>query len=107
MRGYPKKLNTMADYEYVRANFPEEQWRQDWQTLLDSMKDWVPTGEVESADDGIVDDTHKITEQSDADAGSESVTYIQWELQTIPTCKLLRIGFTEEYVTSILNGEGE
>ena len=43
MRGYPKNLNTKKDYEYVRANFPAEEWKPDWQKLLDTMKDchWV------------------------------------------------------------------
>lgn len=102
MKGYPKKLNTKADYEYVRKYFSEDQWKPDWQALLDSMKDWVPIGEIASADDGVVDDTHKVTEQTSTDSGEEVVTYTQWELQTIPTCKLLRLGFTEEYVTSVL-----
>ncbi len=98
MKGYPTKLNTMADYEYVRQNFPTEKWKPDWEDLLNSMKDWVPIGEVESPDAGITDDTHKVIEQSEG----EEVTYIQCELQVIPTCRLFRLGFTEDYVRAVV-----
>ena len=40
MKGYPQHLNTKADYMYVRANFPREQWLPDFQALLDSTHDW-------------------------------------------------------------------
>lgn len=108
MKGYPKRLNTKSDYEYVRKNFPASQWVPDWQALLDTEKDWVPTGELESADAGITDDTHKVTEQTNTDEGGEAVTtYTQWELQIIPTCKLLRLGFTEEYVAEVIAGASD
>ncbi len=98
MKGYPKRLNTKEDYEYVRANFPEEQWRPDWQALLDSMKDWVPVGTVESLDAGVNDETHKVISEGE---GEEEI-YTQCELQVIPSCRLLRLGFTEDYVRSVL-----
>ena len=31
MRGYPKHLNTRADYEYVRTHFPKEMWKEDFE----------------------------------------------------------------------------
>lgn len=102
MKGYPKTLNTKEDYEYVKENFPAEQWKPDYQKLLDSMNDWVPTGKLDSEDDGIVDDTHKITEEN---SGSEKKTYVQWEMQEIPTCKLNRLGFTVEEVKAALEEE--
>ncbi len=104
MRGYPKTLNTKEDYEYVKANFPEGQWKPDYQKLLDSMKDWVPVGKLESEGDGTTDGTHKVTEENrDRDGGEKA--YVQWELQKIPTCKLYRLGFTEKEVRAAIGTE--
>ncbi|MCD8286150.1 MAG: hypothetical protein LUD50_02860 [Clostridia bacterium] len=105
MRGYPKRLNTKADYEYAREHFPTEQWLPDWQKLLDTMRDWVPVGEVESADAGVTDDTHKVVESTaQGEDGEDVATYTQYELQVIPTCRLLRLGFEEDYVASVVAG---
>lgn len=103
MKGYPKTLNTKEDYEYVRANFPAGQWKPDYQKLLDSMRDWVPVGKLDSEDGGIVDGTHKITEENSTGGDAEK-TYVQWELREIPTCKLKRLGFTVEEVQEALAG---
>ena len=103
MKGYPKNLNTKEDYEYVRENFPSSEWKKDWQNLLDTMEDWVPTGELKSKDDGKTDSTHKVIESETTGADGEKTTvYTQCELQTIPTCKLLRLGFTKQYVQSVV-----
>ena len=40
MIGYPKHLNTKADYEYVRSNFPKEIWENDFRALLETTHDW-------------------------------------------------------------------
>jgi len=104
MRGYPKTLNTKEDYEYVKANFPKAQWKPDYQKLLDSMKDWVPTGKLKSERDGITDSTHKVTEENNVEDSGEKA-YVQWELQEIPTCRLYRLGFTEEEVRTAIDTE--
>ncbi len=104
MRGYPKTLNTKEDYAYVKENFPEGQWKPDYQKLLDSMNDWVPVGKLDSEEGGTVDDTHKVTEENNVGEGGEK-TYVQWELQKIPTCKLYRLGFTEEEVRAAIDTE--
>ena len=105
MKGFPKTLNTKEDYEYVKGNFPAKQWVPEYQKLLDSMKDWVPTGKLESADSGISDNTHKVTEEAGNESGGEKA-YIQWELQEIPTCKLNRLGFTKEEVQAAIASQG-
>lgn len=102
MRGYPKNLNTKKDYEYVRANFPAEEWKPDWQKLLDTMKDWFFEGNLESKDDGVVDETHKIVESGQG----EEKTYAQYVLEVNPTCKLLQLGFTEAEVMAALSEGG-
>lgn len=98
MRGYPKTLNTKDDYEYVRANFPEEKWRPDWQKLLDAERDWFFEKDLAAAEEGVTDETHKVVESSQG----EETTYAQYVLQVNPTCKLLRLGFTEDEVTAAI-----
>lgn len=95
MRGYPKTLNSKADYEFVRANFPAEQWVPDWQNLLDSRFVWLPTGTVENEEAGIVDDTHKV-ETSETPEGV--IEYTQYEMSENRRAKIFRIGFTVDYV---------
>lgn len=99
MRGYPKTLNSKADYEFVRANFPAEQWVPDWQKLLDSRFVWLPTGTVESEEAGITDETHKVV----ASENSEGVTeYTQYERSENRRAKIFRIGFTVAYVEQVI-----
>lgn len=95
MRGYPKTLASREDYEYVAANFPPEQWKPDWQALLDSMCDWFYVRELADKSEGTIDATHKI-EQGEDETGA--TTYTQYEWRVNPTCKLFRIGFTEAEV---------
>lgn len=99
MRGYPKNLNTKKDYEYVRSNFTAEEWKPDWKKLLDTMKDWFFEKNLESADEGVTDETHKIVESSQG----EEKSYAQYVLAVNPTCKLLQLGFTEAEVRAALS----
>lgn len=100
MKGFPKYLNTKADYEYIKENFPKEQWQPHWQSLLDERKNWFPTGQVESEEAGITDDTHKVVKYEDMDGGT--ATYTQMELQDDPHCTLFQLGFTVEEVEAAL-----
>ncbi|MBQ3569550.1 MAG: hypothetical protein IJA20_02630 [Methanocorpusculum sp.] len=100
MKGFPKNLNTKHDYEYIRANFPVEQWAPEYQMLLDSRFMWLPTGVLESEAEGIVDATHKVeVEQESAEAPAK---YIQYELLENEKAKIFRLGFSVEEVESIL-----
>ena len=60
MKGYPKTLSSKKDYLYVREHFSREQWLPDFQALLDSYQDWFFGKHLETKDEGIEDDTHKI-----------------------------------------------
>jgi hypothetical protein len=98
MKVFPKFLNTKADYEYIKNNFPAEQWNPCWQHLLDERKNWFPTGSVESEEAGIIDATHKVVKyESDG-----VVIFTQMELQDDPNCNLYRLGFTVEEVEAAL-----
>lgn len=52
MIGFPKNLNTKADYEYVRQHFTPELWRPKFQELLDTEKDWFFVKELTSRESG-------------------------------------------------------
>lgn len=99
MKGYPKNLNTKEDYEFVRNNFPKEEWAQDFQNLLDTQYDWYFEKELGVDEEGLTDDTHKVVE-SEQDG---VVTRAQYEWKYNPFCKLARIGYTKQEVQDILN----
>ena len=90
MVGFPETLNTKEDYEYIRKNFPKEQWRPAFRNLLDTMHAWFNTGEI--AGDGLTDDTHKIAVDE-----QNNIRY-QYEYKVDTNCKLLRLGYTENEV---------
>ena len=101
MQGYPKHLNTKADYEYVRANFPKDMWAKDWQALLDSRKNWFFIKDLPDKASGIEDATHKIVENMGMEDG-EKVTYSQYELRDDENATIFRLGFTVEEVQAAL-----
>lgn len=100
MKGFPKTLSSKEDYIYIKENFPAEQWRPHWQSLLDSLNDWFNVGEVDPLD-GITDKTHKVVEQAPDGDGSKTV-YYQFELRENPTAKLYQLGFMAEEVENAL-----
>ena len=100
MRGFPKHLNSKADYEYVKENFLDAEWRPAWQALLDGQKVWVATDQIDAEEDGTVDDTHKVVPGS-MDPETPA-TFLQLELQADDHCKLLRLGFTADEVEAAL-----
>ena len=93
MVGFPTALNTKEDYEYVRANFPAEQWQPVYQALLDTMYEWFNMG---TTDTGASDDTHKVV------VDNQTNTKYQYEKKIDPNCKLIRLGYTETEVKKIL-----
>lgn len=100
MRGFPATLSSKGDYIYVKDNFPDEQWKPEWQALLDSCKDWFNVGET-TKKKGKTDETHKVVEQEPMEEGGTTI-YYQFELKENPTAKLFQIGFTAEEVEAAL-----
>lgn len=98
MIGFPKKLNSKFDYEYIRQNFPREQWEPVYRALLDERLQWFCIGKIHDGEEDVEDETHKIitTEQDER---------YQYELREDPNCSLLRLGFTVEEVEEILKQE--
>ena len=62
MVGYPKYLNTKADYEFVRANFPKEKWEGAFQSLLDTRCNWFNHGEINGEGIFIEFDTNNLND---------------------------------------------
>lgn len=102
MIGYPKTLNTKEDYEYVRANFPKEEWQGEFQNLLDTVYEWFNMDALADGDAGITDDTHKVTEDKREDM--TTVTRTQWEYKENPDAKIFKLGYTVDEVKAILAG---
>ena len=99
MVGYPKFLNTKEDYEFVRANFPKEQWESDFKALLNERYEWFNLGEIEG--EGVTDDTHKVVEDKRDD---ETVVRYQYEYKVNENARIYRLGYTVEEVEAILAG---
>lgn len=106
MQGYPKHLNTKADYLYVKEHFSKEMWEKDWQALLDSRKNWFFVKDLADKASGIEDDTHKIVENKSMGDGEEKITYAQYEFKEDENATIYRLGFTVEEVEAALNGKG-
>lgn len=98
MDGYPKHLNSKADYLYLRENFPKEQWLPCFQALLDERLQWFNSGKIN--DEGVTDATHKVVEQIDQQ--DNSVTKYQYVLREHESCKMNQLGFTVEEIQKIL-----
>lgn len=99
MVGYPKSLNTKEDYEFVRKNFPKENWRKDFQDLLDTRMDWFNVGALEKGESGVVDDSHRIV--ADEQTGEK----YQYEYKENPNCRMKALGYTADEVEKILESE--
>lgn len=106
MKGFPKHLNTKADYEYIRRAFPESQWKPCWQALLDSAYDWFTVFELESKEIGEeIEGKARILTETDDATGKER--YFQSYMQMNPNCRLLKLGFTEDEVKKVLGIKDE
>lgn len=101
MKGIPKHLNTKFDYEYIRKNFPKEQYIPFFQALLDTKKAWFFVKELQDGEIGVSDDTHKIEIQLSIFEEEKSKRY-QYELRDNPNSLLNTIGYTEEEVQEII-----
>ena len=97
MVGFPKHLNSKADYEYVKSNFPPEQWKPAFQELLNSQNQWFNTGITTV---GTTDATHKVV-TNEAMGDIPAISY-QYELKEDPNCMLNWLGFTVAEVRAAL-----
>ena len=97
MIGFPKHLNSRADFEYVKENFPDK-WRPLYQSLLDERNQWFNLGKLADGEEGVEDATHKVI-VSDMQGVTERY---QYEFRLDPNCNLIRLGYTVEEVEALL-----
>lgn len=102
MKGFPRHLNTRADYEYVSNHFPPEQWRPAWQLLLDGRYIWHTVGHLSADDPGVEDGTHRV--QTEPDEEGRDVRYQQEWIED-PHAKIFRLGMTVAEVQAVLQGD--
>ena len=102
MQGFPKWLNTREDYIYVKENFPPEQWKPVFQSLLDERMQWLNTGLLKNEADGVNDETHKVV-GGDSDMPDTPAQYYQYEFKEDPNCRMFKLGFTVDEVEQLLS----
>lgn len=109
MKGFPKHLNSKADYYYIKDNFPEKKWRPYWQALLDERFRWMDDHVISGSDEGITDETHRVSSYTTTDTttGEEVTVYVQQEYKKNPGSDFWRMGFTVEEVEKAMNEETE
>lgn len=100
MKGFPKNLNTRADYEYVRSNFTKEQYYPVFKDLLDTEYDWFYLRDLLPNEEFVEDKTHKVLHNQDNTAHDK--TSAVYEYRVNPTCRMYALGYTRDEVLSIL-----
>ena len=94
MRGFPKNFETKQDYMNSLSMYPE-QTKARLRGLLADRFSWQKTADLESAADGISDETHRVSGEKSLDKkGNETVKYIQLEWLEDSNAALFRLGFT-------------
>lgn len=102
MKGFPKHLNTREDYEYVKENFPKDQWLPCFEALLENTENWFFEKNLASKAEGVEDATHKIVETTNSTEEGAEPTYAQYVLKTDENAKIFRIGYTVAEVQAII-----
>lgn len=100
MKGFPKTIQTKQDVMNLLGDYPERT-KTFLQSILDGRFSWVTTGTLDTAEQGIEDETHRVLELNDEEA--QSATILQQEWQVRPNAKLFRMGFTPEEVEGLLS----
>ena len=95
MKNYPKHLNTKADYEYVKNNFPKKKWKKDFEALLNDTV-WQPEKTLTDKGAGTEDKTHRIIQTENE--------RVQMKLVEDKNSKLRRLGFSKAEVQKLLKG---
>lgn len=99
MKGFPKHLNSKYDYEYVRKNFPREEWEPLFQGLLEEKKAWFCTKKLDNDELGYKDDQRKVVECENTDGAKERY---QYELLDNPNSTMILLGYTESEIRGFL-----
>lgn len=102
MRDFPKYLNSRGDYEYIRSNFPAEQWRPKWRELLDGRFAWRDVATLADGDAGVEDETHRVMDRVESPTLDAASIRIQQEFVEDENAAIFRLGFTVADVETAL-----
>jgi hypothetical protein len=100
MRGFPKYLNTKADYDYVKTHFPpEKRERNFFGMLIEDSKKFFEVRILAEGEKITPTATQKVVEE--VEAGTNRKIQILLELQPDPNCKMARLGIKESDIVGV------
>lgn len=99
IRGYPKHLNSAADYDYVLKHFPKHEYIKSFQNLKGDYKKWMKEEKLARKEDGITDVTSKVVEEENEE---KEKVYHQYKFKVDPNCKIKKLGMKISDVEKIL-----
>lgn len=100
MKGFPKTFNSKKDVELCLKMWPE-MTKDFLQRLRDNRETWLIDHKMSLDEDGVEDDTHKVTEIYDENDNLDEKYQMVWDED--PNARLFRLGYTVEEVDNILN----
>lgn len=98
MIGFPKHLNCKQDFYNLREQYPDR-ITAEAARLLTERTAWVTVNKLADSEDGVIDDTHRVTEITDED-GTVTERY-QEQYMEDPHAEMFRIGFTVEELEAL------
>ena len=81
-------------------HFAREQWEKDWEALREDTKVWINIGVINSGEEEIINDTHKVYTQVEKD---NTETRYQYALVDNEHSLMKQLGITEEEINAVLN----
>ncbi len=104
MRGFPKGFTTKQDYLNCLEIFPKRT-KVELKRLLAERFYWKKTKDLNSADDGVSDETHRVAEEKamDEKTGKETMWYSQLEWCENPNAAMFRLGFTVKELKKLVS----
>lgn len=100
MQGFPKYFGTKQDVLNCMDDFAKET-KNFLQELLDTKDVWIMTNKLDTSDNGIVDDTHKVVEVTDNITAEIKEKY-QYELMEDRNGTIFRLGFSVQEVEELV-----
>jgi hypothetical protein len=97
MRGFPMFFATKQDYLNCLELYPE-QTKEALKALYADRFTWVKGAQVDSADSGITDKTHRVLPQKN-DKGEEE--FFQYSLQEDANARVFMLGFTKKEIENL------
>ena len=99
MKGMPKTFNSKKDVEFCLQRWPE-MTKDFLQKIKDSRNTWLIDHKMDLNEDGIEDETHKVTELYDEDGNLTEKYQMVWDED--PNARLFRLGFTVEEAEDLI-----